>query len=107
MAYESAKDKEIKTWKHEDGLYVSLFQYNGGEPKVQIGPRSYTKTDGSEGLGKTGRSVLYRLVRRTLHSMDPRNLRRLRRAAFGSPGALDFRNRGFHLPRPQGMIKII
>jgi hypothetical protein len=58
MAYDESKDKEIKTWKHESGLYVSLFQYNGGEPKVQIGPRGYTKTDGSEGFGKTGRLTM-------------------------------------------------
>jgi len=35
MAYDAAKDQEIKTWKHENGLYVSLYQYNGGAPKVQ------------------------------------------------------------------------
>jgi hypothetical protein len=58
MAYDTTKDREIKTWKHEDGLFVSLFQYNGGEPKVQIGPRSYTKADGSEGFGKTGRLTM-------------------------------------------------
>ena len=38
MAYDESKDKEVKTWKHEKGLYVSLYQYNGGAPKVQIGP---------------------------------------------------------------------
>lgn len=58
MAYDAAKDKEIKTWKHEDGLYVSLSQYNGGEPKVQIGPRAFKKTDGTEGFGKAGRLTL-------------------------------------------------
>ncbi len=58
MAYDAAKDREIKTWKHEDGLYMSPFQYNGGEPKVQIGPRSYTKTDGTEGFGKAGRLTM-------------------------------------------------
>ena len=58
MAYEAAKDQEIKTWKHENGLYVSLYQYNGGAPKVQIGPRGYPKVDGSEGFGKVGRLSL-------------------------------------------------
>ena len=54
MAYDESKDKEVKTWKHEKGLYVSLYQYNGGAPKVQIGPRGYTKADGSEGFGSRG-----------------------------------------------------
>ena len=58
MAYEAEKDKEIKSWQHEGGLYVSLYQYNGGEPKVQIGPRAYKKADGSEGFGKAGRLTL-------------------------------------------------
>ena len=58
MAYDESKDKEVKTWKHEKGLYVSLYQYNGGAPKVQIGPRGYTKADGSEGFGKVGRLSL-------------------------------------------------
>ena len=58
MAYEAAKDQEIKTWKHENGLYVSLYQYNGGPPKVQIGPRGYPKADGSDGFGKVGRLSL-------------------------------------------------
>jgi hypothetical protein len=58
MAYDAAKDKEVKTWKHEGGLYVSVYQYNGGEPKVQIGPRGYKKADGSDGFGKVGRLTL-------------------------------------------------
>lgn len=58
MAYEPEKDNEIQSWKHEGGLFVSLYQYNGGEPKVQIGPRAYRKADGSEGYGKAGRLTL-------------------------------------------------
>ena len=58
MAYDAAKDQEIKVWKHENGLYVSLYQYNGVAPKVQIGPRGYQKADGSEGFGKVGRISL-------------------------------------------------
>jgi len=58
MAYDAAKDQEIKAWKHENGLHVSLYQYNGGAPKVQIGPRGYQKADGSEGFGKVGRLSL-------------------------------------------------
>jgi len=58
MAYEAEKDKELKSWKHKAGLYLYLYQYNGGAPKVQIGPRGYTKADGSEGFGKVGRLSL-------------------------------------------------
>ena len=58
MAYDAAKDQEIKTWKHDNGLYVSLYQYNGGAPMVQIGPRGYQKADGSEGFVKVGRLSL-------------------------------------------------
>ncbi|MBU4355707.1 MAG: hypothetical protein KKD99_01000 [Proteobacteria bacterium] len=58
MAYDAAKDQEIKAWQHENGLYVSLYQYNGGAPKVQIGPRGYQKADSSEGFGKVGRMSL-------------------------------------------------
>jgi hypothetical protein len=58
MAYDESKDKEIKTWQHQGGLYVSIYQYNGGEPKIQIGPRAYRKSDGSLGYGRTGRLSL-------------------------------------------------
>lgn len=58
MAYDKEKDREIKSWKHENGLYVCIYQYNGGEPKIQIGPRAYKKADGSEGYGKAGRLTL-------------------------------------------------
>lgn len=62
MAYDPAKDKEIKSWKHKDGLCVSVYQYNGGEPKVQIGPRVFTKTNGTTGYGKAGRLTLEEFV---------------------------------------------
>ena len=58
MAYDESKDKEIKTWQHQGGLYLSIYQYNGGEPKIQIGPRAYKKSDGSTGYGKAGRLSL-------------------------------------------------
>jgi len=58
MAYDESKDKEIKTWQHQSGLYLSIYQYNGGEPKIQIGPRAYKKADGSTGYGKAGRLTL-------------------------------------------------
>ena len=58
MAYDESKDKEIKTWQHQGGLCLSVYQYNGGEPKIQIGPRAYKKADGSTGYGKAGRLSL-------------------------------------------------
>jgi hypothetical protein len=58
MAYDASKDKELKSWKHKDGLFICLYQYNGGEPKIQIGPREYKKSDGSAGYGKAGRLTL-------------------------------------------------
>jgi hypothetical protein len=58
MAYDESKDKEIKTWQHKNGLYLSIYQYNGGEPKIQIGPRAYKKSDGSTSYGKAGRLSL-------------------------------------------------
>lgn len=49
MAYDPEKDKLLKKWKCEQtGLIVSINQYAGGEPKVQIGPRILLKQDGSE-----------------------------------------------------------
>jgi hypothetical protein len=58
MAYDESKDKMIKSWQHKGGLYLSIYQYNGGEPKIQIGPRAYKKSDGSTGYGKAGRLSL-------------------------------------------------
>jgi hypothetical protein len=58
VSYDAAMDKEIKTWQHQGGLFLSIYQYNGGEPKIQIGPREYKKSDGSTGYGKAGRLTL-------------------------------------------------
>jgi hypothetical protein len=47
--YDSNKDKQIKEWKNEEtGLIVSIFQYDGGEPKLQLGPRILKKKDGTD-----------------------------------------------------------
>jgi len=47
--YDSEKDKSIAEWKSEDtGLRVSIHQYDGGEPKLQIGPRILKKKDGTD-----------------------------------------------------------
>ena len=61
MAYEESKDKEINTWQHQGGLCLSVYQYNGGEPKIQIGPRAYKKADGSTRYRKAGRLSLEEL----------------------------------------------
>jgi hypothetical protein len=56
MPFEPEKDKVVKMWRCEDtGLVVSINRYNEGEPKVQIGPRVFTKKDGSESQRKAGR----------------------------------------------------
>ena len=39
-------------------LKVSVFSYNGGEMKLQIGPRTYIKRNGDMGFGKAGRMSL-------------------------------------------------
>ena len=49
MPYDPDKDKTLKQWKCEDtGLMVSINQYGGSQPKVQIGPRILMKKDGAE-----------------------------------------------------------
>lgn len=59
MAYDSSKDKVLETWENEEtGLIVSINQYGDGEPKLQIGPRSYTKRDGTKTTTKAGRLAI-------------------------------------------------
>jgi len=56
MAYDATKDQVLDTWENEEtGLQISINRYGDGEPKLQIGPRTYTKKDGSKGATKTGR----------------------------------------------------
>ena len=56
MAFDPGMDKILKKWKCEEtGLVVSINQYGDGEPKVQIGPRGFTKKDGQESQRKAGR----------------------------------------------------
>ena len=56
MAFDPEMDKILKKWKCEEtGLVVSINQYGDGEPKVQIGPRVFTKKDGQESQRKAGR----------------------------------------------------
>jgi hypothetical protein len=56
MAYDPTKDQVLDTWENEDtGLVVSINRYGEGEPKLQIGPRSYKKRDGTKTRTKAGR----------------------------------------------------
>lgn len=56
MAYDSSKDQTLATWKNEEtGLNISICRYGEGEAKLQIGPRTYTKKDGTERNTKAGR----------------------------------------------------
>lgn len=49
MPYDPSKDEVIKKWRCEEtGLEVSIQRYDGGEAKLQIGPRILRKKDGSE-----------------------------------------------------------
>ncbi len=49
MPYDASLDETIKQWRcQETGLIVSIQRYNGGEAKVQIGPRILLKKDGTE-----------------------------------------------------------
>lgn len=59
MAYDPNKDKILETWENEEtGLIVSINRYGNGEPKLQIGPRSYTKRDGTKTTTKAGRLAI-------------------------------------------------
>ncbi len=59
MAYDPSKDQVLATWENEDtGLIVSINQYGDGEPKLQIGPRSYRKRDGTMATTKAGRLAI-------------------------------------------------
>ena len=59
MPFDPSKDEIVKQWKcDETGLVVSINRYNQGEAKVQIGPRVFTKKDGSESQRKAGRLTI-------------------------------------------------
>ena len=59
MAYDASKDKVLDSWENDEtGLIISINRYGEGEPKVQIGPRSYTKKDGSKSTTKAGRLAI-------------------------------------------------
>ena len=62
MAFNKALDKEVRGWvignPEDRHLRVSVMQYNGGEMKLQIGPRVYLRANGAEGFAKAGRLTL-------------------------------------------------
>jgi hypothetical protein len=59
MPFDPGKDEIVKQWRCEEtGLLVSINRYNQGEPKVQIGPRVFTKKDGAEIQRKSGRLTI-------------------------------------------------
>ena len=59
MAFDPEKDKILKKWQcDETGLVVSINQYGDGEPKVQIGPRIFTRKDDQESQRKAGRLTI-------------------------------------------------
>jgi hypothetical protein len=59
MAFNPRLDKVEASFDYESdngkNLKISVMSYNGGELKLQIGPRLYQKRDGSTGYGKAGR----------------------------------------------------
>ncbi len=56
MAYDPTKDQVLDTWENDEtGIAISIYRYGEGEPKLQIGPRSYTKRDGTKSTRKPGR----------------------------------------------------
>jgi hypothetical protein len=54
MAYDPDKDVELKAWRLPGGVQISVNQYNGGVPKLRIGPRFIEKKDGTESMAKAG-----------------------------------------------------
>jgi hypothetical protein len=56
MAYDPTKDQVLQTWENDEtGLTISIYRYGDGEAKLQIGPRIYTKRDGTKSATKPGR----------------------------------------------------
>lgn len=63
MPYDAEKDKVLKKWVCEEtGLVVSINQYAGGEPKLQIGPRIVKTRNGQESQRKAGRMTIEDLM---------------------------------------------
>ena len=59
--YDPEKDKTLMEWKCEEtGLRLSIHQYDGGEAKLQIGPRVLKKKDGTDRAPSQGRTSHHR-----------------------------------------------
>jgi hypothetical protein len=59
MPYDSSKDQVLESWENEEtGLSLSICRYGEGEAKLQIGPRIYTKKDGTKRTTKAGRLTI-------------------------------------------------
>ncbi|MDY6971123.1 MAG: hypothetical protein SV775_02225 [Thermodesulfobacteriota bacterium] len=59
MAYDATKDRVLATWENDEtGLAISIYRYGDGEAKLQVGPRTYTKRDGTKGTTKAGRLTI-------------------------------------------------
>ncbi len=62
MAFNKALDREVRGWvignPDDKHLRISVMQYNGGEMKLQIGPRVYKRGNGADGFAKAGRLTL-------------------------------------------------
>jgi hypothetical protein len=63
MPFDPEKDKILKKWQcDETGLVISINQYDTAQPKVQIGPRIYTRKDGKTSQRKAGRLTIEDLL---------------------------------------------
>jgi len=52
-------DRVLASWMNEEtGLMISVNRYGDGEAKLQIGPRAFTKKDGSRSTAKAGRLTM-------------------------------------------------
>ena len=61
--FDPEKDKVLEKWTCEDtGLVVSVNRYGDGDPKVQIGPRLFTRKDGTESQRRAGRMSMEDLL---------------------------------------------
>ncbi len=59
MAYDATKDKVLASWENDEtGLIISINQYGDAEPKMQVGPRTFTRKDGVASTRKPGRLAI-------------------------------------------------
>ncbi len=55
MAYDPARDKELKRWQLNDDLAVAVHQYDGGEPKLGFHRTYEDRRTGERMPARTGR----------------------------------------------------